>query len=406
MKKLFVCAMALAAFVSCSKSDEPTVLESSKKAVEISISNYTPNTRAIENPVASEVKGDGQTGTIEAQVSTLAAAVADDLVVLFANNANTVEQAFALKGLTATDGKYLFHNINESVTQVAVVRKVTTATKAEDGTWTYAYDITPANFETKNLDDFRKAALVEYADNRGIEGMDLFAVSEKLDDLGTCTLPATDHDGYADGYTYKLYGATVKVKPMLARVEITSVSAQGGQNPLGSTTLKAFQGQAVSGGYDELVLGTLTFGDGTYKYDFNDFVLKGIYQNETETLQAGEREATIFKAGGDDTKYAIAWNIATSTAFPLTTANAMKIDMVASAYDYTVVNTGKNLTIGFDNVETKAFEPGKIYRLAITFGEDNLDKSNEAICVNVKVEIADWVVVDVDPVFGQPAAQN
>ena len=86
--------------------------------------------------------------------------------------------------------------------------------------------------------------------------------------------------------------------------------------------------------------------------------------------------------------------------------DTMKIDMVASAYDYTVVNTGKNLTIGFDNVEKKEFEPGKIYRLAITFGEDNLDKSNEAICVNVEVKIADWVVVPVQPVFGQPATQN
>ena len=91
---------------------------------------------------------------------------------------------------------------------------------------------------------------------------------------------------------------------------------------------------------------------------------------------------------------------ATETAFPLTTANAMSIDMEASAYDYKVVNTDKNLTIGFDNVETKKFEPGKIYRLAINFGENNLDASNEAICVEVEVKVAEWVVVPVTPVFG------
>ena len=124
MKKLFIAAMALATIVSCSKDDGDAVLTSSKKAVEISISNYTPETRVIENPIATNVEAYARVGTIESLVAddALAAAAADQLVVLFANNANKVEQAFALEGLSPTDGnKYRFHDIKESVTQVAVV---------------------------------------------------------------------------------------------------------------------------------------------------------------------------------------------------------------------------------------------------------------------------------------------
>ena len=397
MKKLFVAVLALAALAACNKDSEMQFIESNKKAIEISIANYVENTRVIDAPKDSEVNGDGQDGTIEAQAANkYAAAKSEELVVLFANNANVVEQAFALNGLTATDGKYLFHDINESVTQVAVVRKVDTATKA-DGAWTYTYDITPANFIGDNLSAYRSAALVEYADNRGVDGMDLFAVSGltgSTEGDGTCTV--TDQHANKT-YTYALFTAIVEVKPMLARVEVTRISC----TDLGETTFKAANGviedgKVVSGGFDELVLGTIKFGgEKNYTYDLNDFVLKGVYEKGNKETK---RKLTYFEAGEDDTKYAVAWNIATKTAYPLVASNAMTLDMVASAYDYTVVNTAKNLTIGFDKAGTK-FEPGKIYRVAIDFKESNLDESNEAICVEVKVVIAEWVVVDVEPTF-------
>ena len=45
MKKLFVCAMALAAFVSCSKDDGDAVLTSGLKSVSIKIENAATATR-------------------------------------------------------------------------------------------------------------------------------------------------------------------------------------------------------------------------------------------------------------------------------------------------------------------------------------------------------------------------
>ena len=137
MKKLFIAAMALATIVSCSKDDAgDAVLESSKKAISITIANAVPATRAVPSKDAVAVGG---AGTIKAQEGNQAAASTDELVVLFANKGGNVVEAIALKnGDVATDGNvandanakpdvkgkytYTFHNVHESVTQVAVVR--------------------------------------------------------------------------------------------------------------------------------------------------------------------------------------------------------------------------------------------------------------------------------------------
>ena len=419
MKKLFIAAMALATIVSCSKDDADQVLESSKKAVEITISNYMPDTRAITNPTATEVTANAKVGTIEAFTTEgtaekpLVAASAEQLVVLFANNANIVEHAYALSGETAgSDGTYTFHNINESVTQVAVVRKVN---KSDAGA--YSYDTTEANFEGTKLDTYKTAALTEYTDNRSIEWMDLFAASGQLTGGEQCTITPNDH---TQGYTYWLYKAKVDVKPMLARVEITNVQC----TDLGTTTAAAAAGQPVSGGYDHLTLGTLTFGTNK-TYDFKNHVLKGAYcgtaqVNDDVCDDAAKNYYDAIYNGTANNGKVIAWDISVKTPYPTvkqvtetkenedgttTTvtkdaidANPLTIAMTAFAHDYTVVNTGKQLSVGFKGATT--FEAGKIYQIAIPFTESNLDKSNEAICVNVEVKVANWVVVPLTPVFG------
>lgn len=399
MKKLFIAAMALATIVSCSKDEAgDAVLTSSKKSVEITISNYKSATRAISNPTDGEVTANSKVGTIESPVATdntIEAANVNQLMVLFANNANTILHAFPLSAEYGANGKYTYHSVSESVTQFAVVRNVTVTKNGESVS--YSYNLDKTTFEGQKLDTYKTNALVEYTDNRGIEFMDLFVASGQLTNPKTCTVDAEDHTGYEAGYTYKLYSASVEVAPMLARVELEGVACDGGDDAtkaLGATTLASFNGDPVSGGFDELKLGTIKFGTAAAvkSYDFDDFVLKGIYEKGV-----GQRNATAYTPGENKV---IAWNIATSTAFPLVETNPMTIDMVASAYDYTVVNTAKQLTIGFDNATTKAFEPGKIYRFSINFGEDNLDKSNEAICVEVNVTIANWEVVGIDPVFG------
>ena len=124
MKKLFIAALALASVVACSK-DGVSQLESSKKAVSITIANGTSTTRAVEEMAAFDTN-DGGVGSIQDQATAAACAETDELVVLFANNAGTVEEAysFAEAEATTTAGQYTYtwHNVSESVTQGAVVR--------------------------------------------------------------------------------------------------------------------------------------------------------------------------------------------------------------------------------------------------------------------------------------------
>ena len=351
-------------------------LESSKKAVSITIANGISGTRAVVDEMAAFDTTVGGVGTIEAQATSGVCADTDELVLLLANNAGTVEEAYALKDYKATDYTYTFHNVSESVTQVAVVRDIV------DGEANVKAD----GYVGTSLKTYCYAAAnVDAMENIDITDIDLYAAA-KLDNTGTCTVEDNEHK---TEWTYQLFTATVKVAPTIARVEITGVACDGGTDgiELGRTTLAASKGELVSGGFDKLSLGKLSWGEnGEYTYDFGGFELEGVYTSD---------KRVDYELGDN----AIVWNINPTAAVPQTDSNPMSLPMTAWAQDYNVVNTAQNLTIGFGDAITD-FEPGMIYRLSINFGEDNLDETNEAICVAVTVEVADWLVVDVDPVFG------
>lgn len=403
--------MTLAAFVSCSKDDGVKQLQSSKKAVAITIANGSTETRAtVTKPVAAD-KTAGGTATIQDQAVEDACANVNELVVLFANANGTVEEAYTFpQGQTVgQDGKYTYrwHNVSESVTQVAVVRDIN-----ENG----VANVNTKDYEGKDISEYKaKAEDVDAMENIDITKIDLY-VSSTLEPNGDCTIK-DEHTNTE--WTYKLYIADVTIAPAIARVEITGIACgvetcsatdhttAHVSHVLGGTTLAAANGKLVSGGYDELALGKLTWGDNDeYKFDLTGNTLKGIYKgNKAENYKTARTpvwytptEVVAEGETADGTADAIVWNINPSAKVPQIGNDPMIIDMVASAYDYTVVNTKKSLSIGFKNV-TK-FEPGNIYRFKINFGENNLDVSNEEICVEVKVTIQRWSVVTVQPEFG------
>lgn len=399
MKKLFIAAMALATIVSCSKDDADTVLTSSKKAVSITIANGVSGTRALVEE--TETVAGGGAGKILAQENNQVAANIDELVVLFANRNGDVVHAYEFKDAaikedvdTAPDVtadspvngvySYTFHNIHESVEQVAVVR--------------YAAITNVDDYKNTNLKTYADAAAVEDL-NADLSELELYG-SSALTDSGTCKTINVVVDGHETAYEYKLYTAKVDVVPALARVEITGISCTN----LGTQTLANVTDATKTGGYDELALTRIYFGDedkeGSKPYFYNftsSDVLKGVY--------AGERNKTprtlvpYTPAKVNDSDSAIAWNISPNANFP-STDHPMVLSMEAKAYDYTVTNKTKTLTIvGVKETSVNAFERGKIYRMNIPFTENNLDKTNEAICVDVTVEIANWVVINVTPNF-------
>ena len=412
MKKLFIAAMALATIVSCSKDDGASILESSKKAVSITIVNGVNDVRAaavVTTPVANDTNVGG-VGTIQDQADgeNKPCATVGELVVLFANANGTVEEAYSFASATETDGKntYTWHNVSESVTQVAVVRDVD-----ENGD----VNTNLTSFKGQNISTYKAAAEnVDAMENIDITDIDLYVSSTLGDSTGTCTV-TDEHDNTT--WTYQLYKVDVTIAPTIARVEIIGISCDVAEcdehtnhvsHVLGGTTLAAAQGTLVSGGYDQLALTNIKWGESEeYSYTFGTAdVLKGIYAGNGNTTARPitnyvPTEAVAEGATADGTADAIVWNINPTAKVPqIGEGNyPMVLTMEASAYDYTVVNTTKTLSIGFGEAIT-SFAPGKIYRLAIPFGENNLDESNESICVEVKVIIANWVVVPVTPEFG------
>lgn len=389
MKKLFVAVLALAALAACNKEEAPVYQDSVKKSIAITIANGVADTKAVaeETPEA-----EGGEATIVDQENNQVAAETSELVVLFANRAGVVVEAYTFADAVVTttadpnaDVKgvytYTFHAVHESVEQVAVVR--------------YADKTTPEAFENTELSVYAAAAAVEDR-NVDLDELELYASADLEDSGKTCDVQATEHVFE----TYKLYTAALTVTPALARVEIVGVNC----TDLGERTLDAVTDATIVGGYDELALTDVVFGetgkvdaDGKYtgiiyNYDFLEAdVLKGVYAGERNTTA---RVPVVYDL--KDTQEAIAWNIAPQAA--PTAANPMIFTMEAKAYDYTVLNTTKTLTIeSFEGVTN--FDRSKIYRLDLEFVEDNLDATNEAICVKVDVTIANWVVVELEPNF-------
>ena len=374
MKKLLLSLAALAMIaVGCEKNEGPNVIESNKKSVDITIVNGVQATKAV-----AEVKPTpaGGAGAIQDREDKQAAASTTELKVLFANAAGNVVEAYSFaeaKAVENENGKwnYRFHGVHESVTQVAVVRN-----NAEE-------------FVGTNLSVYANAAAKEVivAD---LSALNLYGSSDiAWDGKTTCTVTDAAHN---TEYTYNLYTAQVDVVPTLARVEITGITC----TDLGETTFKASTDPTVTGGFDELALQKIAFGeDEAYYYTFtaND-ILKGVYKDETEADRTTKRDLVPYNPGENKV---IAWNIAPSVAYPSDNV-PMTLYVEASAYDYDVNTADKTLTINGLTGATK-FERSKIYRLAINFKESNLDESNEAICVDVTVKIADWVIVEVDPEF-------
>ena len=390
MKRFLIAAMALATIVSCSKDDAgDSVLTSSKKAISITIANGVSSTRAVAEVTPTP---GGGAGKVVDQEANQKAASTDELTVLFANNAGNVIEAYSFRDADVTttanpDAKpdaqgvytYTYHAVSESVTQVAVVR--------------YAdYTITDNknDFVGKNLSEFANAAAVEdlVVD---LDALDLYGASDIETDGTTCKVKGTSKDGHETTYEYKLYTATVNVIPALARVEIASISC----DDLGVQTTAADTDPTKTGGYDELALKSIVWGSSDaakqYTYTFTaDDVLMGIHaKNHTA------RDLVSYGTTGK----AIAWNVAPNATVPSNDV-PMVLTMEADAYDHKVNSPTKTLSIVGFNEGIKTFERSKIYRMNINFNEENLDESNEAICVEVTVKVANWVVEEVTPVFG------
>ena len=420
MKKLFVCAMALAAFVSCSKDDvaQAPELDSNNKSVSIKILNAESATRA------------GTVGGTTAPGVAGACANATDLKILFADADGKVlhEASLTANGTTndshtgitegtngtyspeyvpstsnpnaenpqAETGTYVWHNVPWAVTQIAVVR-YEAGDLPDDATSAIGLDL--------ETDIEGMASKEEINIDRGVDDIILYA-SAKLEDKGR-----THRVG---DVVYHLWEAGVTVAPKFARFEIINFActdlgnANEDVDKDGKPILSTY-------GFDELVVNGLTWNNTYTAKDFN-FTLYGSYVPETPTTGFDYAEDTP-TAEADRPNAKVATNVAWSWNVLPTTFSNLVVNMEAKAYDYTIAperrsvplhvtglaSTKANATAGND--DANAFAAKNIYKLDLSFTESNIIDP-EGLCVEVKVTIEPWTVKTVFPVFGAPGSAN
>ncbi len=408
MKKLFIAAMALATIVSCSKDDGVPTLETSKKAIAIQITNAaTATTRATLS------EGDTAQGN-----NNEACATAAELQVLFANNSGVIVEHYALTaGVTPAtpvegDGvTYMFHGVDQSVTQVAVARWDATD-KDKD------IAITDGATNISVLLD--RAEDLELNANRAISEIALYGVDDSLTktDATHTGSPVNNNTHPDEETTYLVYTANVEVAPRFARIEVTGISCTdlGDENKDGVADLVT--------GYDEMVLNSFTFSNTGHTYKLAAIEgekWSGSYKYATtvdgkKTWSAATESSVVRSLAPDNGAWS--WNVEENSPWA-----DMTLSLNVDAADYTVQIPVRELVIGdlkytgteadptamgfvASTKETGAYylstyKKNHIYRLNIPFSEADLEDVNEDMCVSVTVDIVNWVVVPVTPVFGK-----
>ena len=429
MKKIFIVAMALAAFVSCSKDDGvDKVLTSKEKSVSVTIQNSViSGTRATvtgETLVPTANGGEagltkqvGTAGTEDAADDSTETLVADitKLTILFANQAGQVLHAMPLvntadddihvengtnednvpneyvpgtnpgENLPAEGGVYEFHRVPEAVTRVAVIR-----------------DVNLENAETlvgKTLAEIQKDAVDE--SDRNVDVQSIFLYAE-----GNLTVGDECYEDTVNGVTttYYYYTTTLDIKPQYTRFELVSVSCDD-LGKLNTDVDDEGNPNIATVGLDELQLVKFTIPLNGKEYtkswnatENNNWTLYGDACT-AETCKAKDTEITADDEKGE-ADYAWSWNMAPGTLNLAADYAPMVLDLNADSHHMFVNNKAKTVKVvslnGEDEFELKK---GEVYRMALSFKESNIDKTDDQLCVQATVVIRNWKVVLVTPEF-------
>ena len=359
MKKYLFAALALTALVACSKDPIDDVLTSSEKSVFISIANMASDTRATG-------------GITEGNATDVACATTNDLVFLFADkDGNILAKKAWNEGVDGSDPAKIraFHKLPEQVTQVAVI--------AHYANWNSLATLSDADIAWKTPTD----AIVKGA----LSSVVVYGVDNELSRNGTCSV---------DGATYAKMEAEVSVAPYMSRIELGQIKCID----LGTK-------------YSKIGLENISFATDAYTYKFadafaNDDALTSADDNVVLTSNSDVYQPT--KSVATDV---LSWNITPQAVSDMIlnmhvvgngyTVQIPKKTVTIKSYksDKAAQNDNKNGTPddASDDTMTK-FNSGQIYKINFNFSENNID-NNDILCVDVTVNIAEWVVNTVTPGF-------
>lgn len=360
MKKLFVAVLALAALAACNKEEADLVLDSSKKSVTISVANLSSDTRYETAP--SKDAGDDD----------LVCATDETLNVIFTDASKKKVTAVLLSegAYDATAKTYTFHQLPESVKGFFVVG---------------------SRAEALDYASVEAAEAAWKADQQGAE-WDNIVVYGLCEDWANVNNATCVHEGNE----YKLYTGSVKVAPYKARIEISAINCAdlGDRN---RDYIKDDEGNVTT----ELDLTTVGYEKATV-------TKMGINTNLTQLTNLGTMTADpAVKALYPATGKVWSWNVDPAAVADYLVYLDVTVD--AQPY-YSVVNANRSIKAekyaateadleGVEGGYITEFLSGHVYKMTVPFSEKDLDDNSSLICVEVSVEIADWVVHTIKPEF-------
>ena len=384
MKKYFYTALALVAMAGCSKdSIETPSFDDSVQSIEISIENITTPTRAE--------------GGITPAGAQTACADFSDLIFLFADSSGEIIAWKKVEDGKIDDtnaSKITFHTVESTVTQVGVI----------------------ANYEGWEELETLDAAEVAWKDETAMLAnpyrnvTNVTPIKYGVVAYGEGNLSDSGQICTHDNVNYKLYNASVKIAPYMARIEIEHIGYTDdfgtGNNDftmigveklsLAGGTVKNETNKSANAEYTHILLPSFheTMTDTDWGAAANVLRAKHTHNTDTNVIKP---ESGVWS-----------WNILPQKISNLVTHLYLRYpnhtsivvhDRTVTINKYSKVETDASGNV--TKTEISDFESGNIYRFAIDFGKSNLDEKNENshICVDCTVEIANWVVNDIDVDF-------
>ena len=373
-----VAAMSLA---SCQKEQEQAPENKTLKSVEVKINNVAPVTRAIGG-LGESLEGKN------IQLNSLQFFFSDGTSLYEAKDAegNVADVYYDAAELAALNGSISakFHFLPAAVKKVIVIGN---------------YSASAATTETA-LD-----AELEIAKYQDVTNFPLYAE-------GTLGLASSNaHDTGSNGHLSNVYTVNLDVYPHVARFEITGI---GCTLPLNSGKIVKVVSLAFADFFDKCDFRTAV-GHTLRSVQLNQQDIYTYFQEQMSTAKwnndffnglngqegAGNSHPVIeLTATNTFVETDIAYNFFCKGApSPCLLLNVIEYEN-QTAYDANNGAPGYLYTNVYRLNSTEpvtTFEPGKIYRMAIRFNEDNLQHQER--CLDISLNIAEWIVINVTPEF-------
>ena len=373
-----VAAMSLA---SCQKEQEQAPENKTLKSVEVKINNVAPVTRAIGG-LGESLEGKN------IQLNSLQFFFSDGTSLYEAKDAegNIADVYYDAAELAALNGSISakFHFLPAAVKKVIVIGN---------------YSASAATTETA-LD-----AELEIAKYQDVTNFPLYAE-------GTLGLASSNaHDTGSNGHLSNVYTVNLDVYPHVARFEITGI---GCTLPLNSGKIVKVVSLAFADFFDKCDFRTAV-GHTLRSVQLNQQDIYTYFQEQMSTAKwnndffnglngqegAGNSHPVIeLTATNTFVETDIAYNFFCKGApSPCLLLNVIEYENQA-AFDANNGTPGYLYTNVYRLNSTEpvtTFEPGKIYRMAIRFNENDLQHQER--CLDISLNIAEWIVINVTPEF-------